>query len=207
MPAGNAASIIQARNVALYVDVAAITFDASTSLDQEAGGASIFKVKNMTLTPPSRSVEKIDLWGEDTLDTLGSGVIVTGTFQHQAKDIKSMDMAKVSFTLVYQHDEAGSTTPNADSLETLFHGSSAIDIADTPAFTRFVYGDSTTSPPISIGTLIFVWNNGAGICNAAMVNVEVTKMGDIKPTGSEGHWEQEVEAMCLAKDFALEKED
>ena len=191
MPQGTT-SHISARNAALYVDTAAITFDAATSLDQEQGSASIFKVKNMTLTPPSGEVELINLWGEDTLDTLGSNVPVTGTFQHQALEEKSFTLAKVTFTIVYSHDELGSTTPNGDSVETLFHGSAQVDITDTPAFTRFVYGDSTTSPRITVGSFIFVWNNGSGIANALMNKVYVTKMGDIKPTGSDGQLEQDL---------------
>ena len=200
-------SHIGARQAALYVDIAAIAFDAPTSLDQETSGASIFKVKNLSITSPSSDVELINLWGEDTLDTLGSAVSATGTFQHQALDQKSWTLAKATFTAVLSHDELGSTTPNSDSIETLFHGSAAVDITDTPPFTRYVYGDSTASPMITIGTFIFVWNNGSGIANACMNNLRVTKMGDIKPTGADGHWEQDFEAVCLAKDFTHEKED
>lgn len=201
-------SHIQARQAALYVDKDAITFDAATSLDQEAGGASIFKVKNLTITPPSSDVELINLWGEDTLDTLGSNVPTTGTFQHQAMEEKSWTLAKVTFTALLSHDELGNTTPSTgDSIETLFHGATPIDITDTPAFTRYVYGDSTTSPRITIGTFIFVWNNGSGIKNYVMNKVIVTKMGDIKPTGADGYWEQDIEAVCLAKDASPEVED
>src|SRR3990167_11125517 len=140
-------SHISARNAALYVDIAAITFDSATSLDQETGGGSIFKVKNLSITPPMSDVELINLWGEDVLDTLGSNVPTTGTFQHQALDEKSWTLCKATFTAALSSDELGSTTPaTGDSIETLFHGSSAIDITDSPAFTRYVYGDSTTSP-------------------------------------------------------------
>ncbi len=200
-------SHIHARNAALYVDSAAITFDASTSLDQEQGGATIFKVKNVIVTPPSNELDKTDLWGEDSLDTLGSNVSATGTFQIQAIERKSISLGRVRFTLVLSHDEAGSTTPNAESLEVLFHGASQIDIVDNPAFTRSVYGDSTASPPISVGNLGFVFNNGAGIVNVNMNRVEVSPTADIRPTGADGHWEQEMEAVCLAQDFVIERQD
>jgi len=96
-----------------------------------------------------------------------------------------------------------------DNIESLFHGK-AINITDTPAYNRYSYGDvfaAATNPPILVGNMIFVFNNGSGIVNVGMVNVRVTKMGDIKPTGADGHWEQEFEAVCLAKDFVMEKED
>lgn len=198
---------IHARNAALYVDTGAITFDANTSLDQEQGGATIFKVKNLTLTPPMSEIEVINLWGEDLLDTLGANVVATGTWQHQGMDEKSWTLGRASFTLVFSSDEAGSTTPNGDNLQTLFHGSSAIDIADSPAFTRYVYGDLLTSPPILVGNIGFVWNNGTQIQNAQMVRARVTKMGDIKTTGADGHWEQDCEAVCFAQDFVIETED
>src|SRR3990167_6068443 len=98
-------SHIQARNAALYVIKSAITFDSATSLDQEYGSASIFKVKNLTITPPMSEVELINFWGSDVLDTLGSGVSATGTFQIQAMEEKSWGMAKATFTGVFSHDE------------------------------------------------------------------------------------------------------
>jgi len=198
---------IHARNAALYVDTSAITFGAAVSLDQAQGSATIFKVKNVTIIPPMSEIEKIDLWGEDVLDTIGSNVVVTGTFQHAAMDEKSWTLGRATFTLVMSSDEAGSTTPNGDNLETLFHGSSQIDVADSPAFTRMVYGDLVTSPPILVGNLGFVFNNGTQIMNVQMVRARITKMGDMKPTGPDGHWEMDCEATCFAQDFTREVED
>lgn len=200
-------SQIHARNAALYVKNTAVTYAANVSIDQATKG-SIFKVKNITITPPVGEVEKIDLWGSDSLDTLGAGVPVTGTFQHQALVEKSWGEGKVAFTLVFSHDEAGSTTPAGESLEVLFHNA-GIDVADTPAFTLYNYGDLLDSGDdrILVGNLIFVFNNGSGIVNVAMASPIVTKMGDIKPTGADGHFEQDCEATCLAQDFAMEKED
>jgi len=200
-------SQIHARNAALYVSVTAVTYATAVSIDQATKG-TIFKVKNMVLTPPVGEVEKVDFWGSDTLDTVGAGVPVTGTFQHQALVEKAWSEAKITFTLVFSHDEVGSTTPAGESLEVLFHNS-GMDIADSPAFTKYTYGDLNLggNDRILVGNLIFVWNNGSGIVNCAMASPIVTKMGDIKPTGADGHWEQECEAVCLAQDFALEKED
>ncbi len=200
-------SHIHARNAALYVSKGAVTYGAAVSIDQATKG-DIFKVKNITITPPVGEVEKIDLWGSDSLDTVGAGVPVTGTFQHQALEQKSWSEAKVTFTIPFSHDEAGVTTPNGNNIQTLFHNA-GIDIADDPAFTRFTYGDlaDTGNDRLLVGNLIFVWNNGAGIINAAMASVIITKMGDVKPTGADGHWEQECEAVCLAQDFAMEPED
>ncbi len=199
-------SQIHARSAALYVQKSAITYSASISLDQAQGSATIFKVKNLTITPPMSEVEAIHLWGEDALDSIGSNVVASGTFQHMAMDEKAWTLARAAFTLVMSHDEAGITAPNGNSLEVLFHGA-GIDVADTPAFTRYTYGDSTTSARILVGNIGFVWNNGSGIKNAQMSRVIVTKMGDMKPTGADGHWEQECEAVCYPQDFVTEDED
>jgi len=201
-------SHIQTRNAALYVSNSAITYSASVSIDQITTKGTVFKVKNLTITPPSSEVEKIDCWGSDVLDTVGSGVPTAGTFQHQTLSGKSWTEAKMSGTAVFSHDELGLTTPAGDSFETLFSGN-ATDIADDPAFTRLSYGDmnTTNKQRLRVGNIIAVFNNGAGINNVAMANVMVTKMGDIKTTGADGHWEFDFEAVCLAKDYVYEVED
>ena len=200
-------SHIQARNAALYVDAAAITFDAATSIDQEQGGASIFKVKDLKITVPENAFNLVNFWGSDVLDTLGSNVSATGTFQVQAIERTSITMAKATFTLKFSHDEAGSTTPNADSLETLFHGTAQVDITDSPAFTRMVFGDMVTSLPVTVGNLGFVFNNGSGIINVNMNRVQASRTGDIRPTGADGTWECDIVAVCLAQDCVIEPED
>lgn len=201
-------SHIQTRSAALYVSNAAVTYLAAESIDQISDKGNVFKVKNLTITPPSSEVEKVDLWGSDALDTIGSGVPVIGTFQHQALSEKSWTEAKISGTAVFSHDELGVTTPAGDSFEVLFCGN-GIDVSDTPAFTRYAYGDvgTTSGQRLRVGNLIAIFNNGSGISNAAMANVIVTKMGDIKTTGADGHWEFDFEAVCLAKDYAYEVED
>ena len=201
-------SHIHARNAALYVNNTTITYAASESIDQIADKGSVFKVKDLTITLPSSDVEKIDLWGSDSLDTMGAGVPNTGTFQHQALEEKSWSEAKISGTAVFSHDELGVTTPAGDSWQVLFCGN-GLDVADTPAFTRYVFGDvnTTSQQRLRVGNIVAIFNNGSGIINAAMANVIVTKMGDIKLTGGDGHWEFDFEAVCLAKDFALEPED
>ncbi len=200
-------SHIQARSAALYVSKSAVTYAAAVSIDQATKG-DIYKVKNLTLTPPMSEVEKIDLWGSDSLDAIGAGVPATGTFQHQALAEKSWTEAKVTGTAVFSHDELGSTTPDGNSFEVMF-SNSGLDVADIPPFTRYTYGDMVTGGKLRIlvGNLIFVFNNGVGISNVAMANVVVTKMGDIKATGADGHWEFDFEAVCLAKDYVLELED
>ena len=204
-------SHIHARNAALYVAKAAVTFGVAISLDQATIG-TIFKVKNLVITPPMSEVEKIDFWGSDSLDTYGAGVPAAGTWQHQTLSEKSWTEAKAAFTLVFSHDEVGITTPPTsavqEAIESLFHGQ-AIDVTDDPAFSRYKYGDINTSGEqrLRVGNFVFVFNNGAGIVNIGMSAVIVTKMGDVKPTATDGHWEMDCEAVCLAQDFVHEKED
>ena len=198
-------SIIQARHAALYVDTAAITFDAATSLDQETGSGTAFKVKNLTVTPPKYKDEKVDLLGESA-QTIGAGIINSGTFQNAVFDQGAASEASGTCTVVLEHDEPGLTTPAGDNLFTLAAGNGT-DITDDPAFTRYTFGDSATNlTRLEIGTLIFVLNNGEGILNIVMTNVLVSP-GEIKPTGADGHWEMDWEFKCLPKDFAIELED
>lgn len=199
-------SHIHTRNAVLYVQKTAITFAAAVSLDQAYGSSTSFKVKNIDFTPPESEAELINLWGSDALDTVGSAVSTVGTFQIQAIEEKAWTLAKVKFTVPFSHDEIGLTTPNGNSIEVLFSGE-GMDIADTPAFTRYTSGDFVTYTRSLIGNLGFVFNNGSGIQNINMNKVIITKMGGIKPTGVDGHWEQDCEAVCLAKDFTNEKED
>lgn len=196
-------SHIHKRNVVAYLNKSAITFDSASSIDQEQGSASIFRVKNLTITRPKSEIALVNFWGSDVLDTLGSGVPATGTFQIQAMEEQSWQMAKATFTAVFSHDELGSTTPNGNSFEVLL-GNAGIDITDSPAFTRYTHGDYVTNPRITVGNLAFIWNNGSGIINASMSNVLVN-INDIK-IGEES-WEFECEANCLARDCVIELED
>ena len=47
-------------------------------------------------------------------------------------------------------------------------------------------------------------NNASEKACVAMSNVFITKMGDIKSTGSDGHFETDFECECLTKDGAVE---
>jgi hypothetical protein len=204
---------IHARQAALYVDKSAVTFANNASIDSIFSAGQLFKVVNMTITPPESGADLINLWGSDSLDTVGAGVPMAGTWQIQAMDQKAWTMAKVSFTLVFSHDETGDTTAPGGtatkSFESIFHGPGQA-ITSTPAATRYPYGDQVTSTRILTGVIAFVWNasttGGTNAINTAiMQNVIITKMGDIKLTGTDGHYQQDCEIVCLAKDFVQEK--
>ena len=47
-------------------------------------------------------------------------------------------------------------------------------------------------------------NNGSEDMSVGMSNLWVTKMGDIKPTGADGHFEVDFAMECLPQDGAIE---
>ena len=75
--------------------------------------------------------------------------------------------------------------------------------------TRYGLGTLTSGAAltqITVGVLRLFLNNGSEDVNAVGTNVHMT-IGELKPTGADGHYEAEFEAMGLAKDFFYEFKD
>src|SRR3990167_5883007 len=184
---------ISARKATLKFSSSAITFDTGTALNAETYGTlTLISAKNVTLSKPKSEVEKVDLLGESTV-TIGAGNPRTGVFQNQIMDEKSYSNAKLTGTAVLRGDE---------DFELLATGSGT---AITGGYTRYSYGDSTATTGIRpiVGAVLFDLYNGSERFSGVMSNV-YCNIGDIKPTGADGHFEVDFELTCAPEGYSDE---
>lgn len=188
-----ATTIIRARQATLKFATSAVTFATTTALNANSYGAlTVVSAKNLTLSKPKSDPEMVVLLGE-TAVTIGSNVPRSGTFQNAVMDEKAYTVATLKGTAILRGDE---------DFELLATGTGT---ATTGALTRYSYGDSTATTGarnITNAILIDLYN-GTKRFSAVMVKSRVN-IGDIKPTGTDGHWEVDFELTCLPEDYADE---
>ncbi|MBI2136560.1 hypothetical protein HYU06_05805 [Candidatus Woesearchaeota archaeon] len=192
----------KASHATIKFSTSAVTFDTSTNLDDETYATTVVAAKNITITRPKREVEQVALLGTSTI-TIGAGNPRTGIFQNAFMDEKNASNAKFSGTLVLTGDEV---------FEALATGSGTA-IAGTNASTRYSYGDSTatTGARPTVGAIMITLHNNATdssgeVFSCVFSNVYVN-FGDLKVTGSDGHFEIDVEGECLPEGYADECQD
>lgn len=187
-----ATTLIRARQGTLKFATSAVTFDTGTALNAETFGTTIVSAKNLTLTKPKSEPEQVNLLGE-TAVTIGSNVPRSGTFQNAVMDEKAYTGAMLKGTLLLRGDE---------DFEILATGTGT---AITGALTRYSYGDSTatTGTRNIVSAVLIDLYNGSERFSAVMVKSRVN-IGDMKPTGTDGHWEVDFELTCLPEDYSDE---
>jgi len=183
----------------------AVTWDSSTQADAESLTANVASLKNVTVTIPEQDFEKVDCLGnlQQTIganaQTVGTATGVTpGYWQCQAMIPNSIGAWKMEGTVVFIGDE--------QFIDVLGLGTSQ---AITGGNTRYGVGTLTSGAALTqnfVGVLRLFLNNGSEDVNAVGTNVHM-KIGEVKPTGADGHYEAEFEAMGLAHDFAFEFKD
>ena len=177
----------------------AVTFDATTVISGETYTDTIIQCKDITVTPPKGEAEKVDLLGTETV-TIGAGNPITGVWQNAVYDEKSFSDGEMKCTLVL----VGDYTNLPDFLK--LTSGTGMDIGPN-TYTRFGFGDSTSGQArVTTGAIVLLLNNGAEEVSVVLSS-PVVNMGDIKPTGMDGHFELEFEAKCLPKGFAIEIKD
>ena len=187
---------ISARKATIKFITSAVTFDTGTLLNAETYSTlTVVSCKNVTLTKPKSEVEQVPLLGE-TSKTIGAGIPRTGTFQNSFMDEKNYSNASLTGTAVLRGDEDWE----------LFATGTGTTI--TGGYTRYSYGDSTatTGARPSAGAILVDLNNGSETFSAVL-NTPFVNIGDIKPTGTDGHFEVDFEATCLPEDYADEFKD
>lgn len=140
--------------------------------------------KNITITPPETSWEKQDLLGKDS-----------DNFQNQLLDEKPVGTATFQGTLLVGEDE---TIEDFVVSGTAGGGSPA-------GYTRYQVG-SGEAPEVAICVTLNS-NDGVAMVSFVLDNARVTKWGDVRISGPDSHWEQDVTVMCLAKDYYYEFKD
>jgi hypothetical protein len=174
--------VFRARHTTMKIDEASdVTITTAAALDTFFGSATtLANVKNVTIAIPEGAVDKIDLIGVDG-----------NSFQNQDVDIKPYGMATLSGTLVHSGDEV---------LEVFAYGSGT---AVAATHHRYRMGDGNR-PEVAILTKL---TDGTDIVNVALDNAYITKLGDAKLSGADGHWEQDFSITCLPRDTHVEYKD
>ena len=198
---GNVVPKFHAAQGTLKFDTAAITFDESNSVASKfattATVAAIISCKDITVTTPKGEVEMVNLLGQETT-TVGASVPASGNFQNAVYDQKSWSDASMTCTMVLTGDET-----NLPDFITLATGTGT----SLGSYHRHTFGDSTSSHTRnSAGAVVLVLDNGSEEVNVLM-NTPYLNLGDIKPTGMDGHFEIDFEAKCLPKNFVIDIKD
>ena len=162
---------------------AAITVNTTQALDtQIATTAFETNVKNLTIVEPEGAIDKIDLLGE------------TSGFQNAELDFKPFGLATISGTLILRGDEVLEATASGSGYDWGTH-------------TRHQAGDSTAGKTRVASAFLVNLDDSTDEVNLLLNNAWVTKMGDKRISGADGHWEQDFNAVCLPKDYYVEYKD
>lgn len=175
-------TILHARESTVKFSTSAISIATTGPIDADFTGSAEGQVKDLTITPPEGTVEKIDFLGE------------TSGFQNAIYNEGSFGIAKVSGTLTMSGDE---------QIIAFMGGSSGTSV--TGGYTRYQFGLSTaTKTRQTTGAILLNLENGSEELSFVLNNVMFTKIGDVKATGTDGHWEVAFEAECLPSNFYWE---
>jgi len=176
----------QARETVLRVADAISVNDTSLLDSQVSSGAIESNVKNLTIVEPEGAIEKIDLLGE------------TSGFQNAELDFKPFGLASISGTLVHPGDEV---------LEPWAFGDGTAVPSGSPTHHRYQAGDSTSGKTRKAAAFLVNLDDGTDEVTILLNNAYISKLGDRRIASADGHWEQDFEAFCLAKDFYIEYKD
>lgn len=203
MPTGNNIKLIHAAQGALYYKTNVASTNLSGSLIAVVTHANdqVIMCKNLTITPPKTESTQVPLLGA-TSKTAGNGVVSTGNFQNALTDFKNTENGAISGTLALTlaNDGASAAQPDFINLAT----GTGMSISTTHK--RHTFGDNTANQAQLLTGAIFVaFDNGVQAGVVAMVNPTVN-LGDIKPTGADGHWEIDFTATALPSDMVIEVE-
>lgn len=141
------------------------------------------RAKNVTIAIPSSEVEIVNFLGTDT-----------NGFQNSELEEKPYTNGGMSGTLVLD---------DIDVLESMFYGTAT---SITGGLNRFQAGKLTTAGRPKIALLLHLENLDASKkISFVLNNAYITKLGDVKISGPDSHFEVEFEAICLPKDFYFER--
>ena len=164
----------------------AVLFDTSTTLSgsfASSGYEISAAMKNITVTPPETSWEKQDLLGQ-----------TTNGFQNQLLDEKPVGIATITGTLLLGEDETIS--------DILISGSATATVTNT--YSRYQIGEKTSDNRV---TAVVTMEKNQNVVSFGLEDGVVTKWGDVRISGPDGHWEQDITIISLAKNFYWEFKD
>lgn len=157
------------------------TSNLKTLFDSGSGNNLSAIFKNVTITPPETAHDLMSFLGTDTND-----------FQNQLLEEKPPGLATFTGTAILDEDET--LDPFVDNSST----------ATSDGYTRYQLGNSSSE---ETDVLINISGATSGEVNIALIDSKVTKWGDIRISGPDSHWEQDITGVCLAKNFYWEYKD
>lgn len=159
----------------------------SGAFTESSGATSVEAAcKNITVTPPETSWEKQDLLGKDS-----SG------FQNQLLDEKPVGIATFTGTLLLADDEMVS--------DFVVSGVTIVTVG-AKTYSRYQIGANNENE-IAVCVALNEPATGAAMVTFLLDNARVTKWGDVRVSGPDSHFEQDITAICLAKNFYWEFKD
>jgi len=182
------ANVVRVARAIVYLKAAGVTVSTSATLVSlfTASSDIYFKAKNIVITPPTGEVEKIDLIGE-TASTLGTQL----TFQNYLLEEKAWSLAKISGTVLLDLNE--------DNFDLAIAGGGTAVV--TASYKEYNYGASDSSKKRVQGAVLVLFKHGSLIREVLLNNYFVTKLGDVKSTGADGHVERDFEGVCAQENF------
>lgn len=204
MATGNHIGLIHAsQGVLTYkTDISSTSLTGSLVATITKATEQVIQCKDLTIDLPKTESEQVALLGTESTTT-GNGVPSTGVFQNAFQDFKNTTNASISGTLALTLANDGTSAVMPDFINLATGTGQAISTTHH----RHTFGDSTSGQAqLLTGGIFLVFDNGVNAGVALMVNPTVN-LGEIKPTGSDGHWEIAFTANCLPKNFVLEVED
>lgn len=181
-------NVVRVARSIVYTKAAGVTVSTSATLVSlfTASSDIFFKAKDVIITPPTGEVEQIDLLGE-TASTLGN----TLTFQNYLLEEKAFTPAKISGTLLLDLNE--------DNFDLAFSGAGTAVV--TTSYTEYQPGASDSGKVRVQNAVLVLFKHGSLIREILLNNMFVTKLGDIKSTGSDGYVERDFEGICAQENF------
>jgi len=139
-------------------------------------------LKNITVTPPETGWDKQDFLGQDS-----------NGFQNQLLDEKPVGIATVTGTLILGEDELVE--------DYIISGT----VTAPSGYSRYQVGKNNDTKIICcVSVQDGALGNGKSV---GLDNARFIKWGDIKLSGPDAHFEQDISLICLAKDFYYEVKD
>lgn len=193
------ANAFRAAETTVKLKVGAVTVSSSASISSLFTGTdeSVEQyMKNVTITPPEGSVELQNLLGVDD-----------NGFQNAFLDEKPYSAATLTGTLVVDRDDWDDFSSQLESL--ISYGDTVT--VDTTNYKRYQIGkasdgSSVGRPVISALVELKYPYTGTATDHIAFLfnNALMTKIGDYRIGGPDGHWEVDIALTCAPKDFYIE---
>jgi hypothetical protein len=134
-------------------------------------------IKDVSITPPEMEVEIVHTLGQDT-----------NLFQNSYDEEKPSGMAKMTATLIMQGDEI---------FETGMTG-----VTQVSGFTDYMYNPDKRDNK----SYLVNFNDNTDTVSILFHDAYI-KLGERKPTGIDGHWEQSIELICSPQNYREQFKD